>query len=102
MRLVQKIGQATRPRGLRCSTATCCRSAAFSASSRLADLKGEANRLRDRNSSATITPMVVRFCRQINTDEVFDTHTSAKLNYLLVYPDYTLAQCQLWKVSFSI
>jgi hypothetical protein len=44
----------TRPRTFRCNTTNCCRSAAFSASSRLVDLSGEINRLRKRDSSATI------------------------------------------------
>jgi hypothetical protein len=66
----------TRPRNLRCSATSCCRSAAFSASSRLLDLI-EVNSLRIRNSSATIVPMVMRFCHPINTDEVFGTHRGA-------------------------
>jgi hypothetical protein len=44
----------TRPRTLRCSTISWCRSAAFSASSRLFDLNGEANRVRKTQSSAII------------------------------------------------
>ena len=39
-----------RPRTFRCNTTNCCRSAAFSASSRLVDLSGEINRLRKRDS----------------------------------------------------
>src|SRR5207247_5815810 len=50
------------------------RSAAFSASSRLFDLKSDATRLKMRNISATIMADVMRFSHQINTDEVFDTH----------------------------
>src|SRR3954470_19715169 len=50
------------------------RSAAFSASSRLFDLNGEANSLKMKHSSATIMVDVKRFAHQINTDEVFGTH----------------------------
>src|SRR6266516_5165440 len=68
----------TRPRILRCSTVSLCLSAAFSASSRLLDLKSEATRLKMRNISATIVADVKRFSHQINTDEVFDTHSSLR------------------------
>ena len=44
----------TRPLTLRCSTISRCQSAAFSASSRLFDLSGEANRVRKKQSSAII------------------------------------------------
>jgi hypothetical protein len=64
----------TRPRTLRCSTDSRCLSAAFSASSRLLDLKSEAARFTKRNISATIVADVKRFSHQINTDEVFGTH----------------------------
>jgi hypothetical protein len=43
-----------RPRTLRRSTISCCRSAAFSASSRLVDLNNEAKSLNKKHSSATI------------------------------------------------
>src|SRR5439155_14480079 len=64
----------TRPRTLRCSTISCCLSAAFSASSRRLDLKNEAPRLKRRNISAAIAADVERFCHQIKTDDVFGTH----------------------------
>jgi hypothetical protein len=51
------VGKLTRPRTLRWSTLSCCRSAAFSASSRPIDLiglNGEANILKSRHSSATM------------------------------------------------
>src|SRR5207248_7721699 len=51
------------------------RSAAFSASSRLFDLNSEANRVRNKQSSAIIAVDVRRFGHAINTDEVFGTHT---------------------------
>jgi hypothetical protein len=44
----------TRPRTLRRSTISWCRSAAFSASSRLLDLSGETVRVRKKQSSAII------------------------------------------------
>jgi hypothetical protein len=44
--------------------------AAFSASSRLLDLKSEATRFKQRHISATILVDVKRFSHQINTDEV--------------------------------
>jgi hypothetical protein len=49
--------------------------AAFSASSRLFDLNGEANRVRKNQSSAIIAVDVRRFGHVINKDEVFGTHT---------------------------
>ena len=45
-----------RPSSFRCSTTNWCRSAAFSASSRNAGLRGEISRLKNRNNSATIAP----------------------------------------------
>src|SRR6266496_2866975 len=66
----------TRPRIWRRSTVSGCLSAAFSASSRLLDLKSEATRFKQRHISATILVDVKRFSHQINTDEVFDTHRS--------------------------
>src|SRR3984893_14357017 len=65
----------TRPRTLRCSTISCCLSAAFSASSRHLGLKIEAPRFKRKNITATIVVDVKRFCRQIKTDEVFGTHS---------------------------
>jgi hypothetical protein len=50
------------------------RSAAFSASSRLLDLKNAASRLRTREIQAIITTSVPRFHHQFNADEVFGTH----------------------------
>src|SRR6266540_7251636 len=67
----------TRPRTFRCSTISCCLSAAFSASSRLMDLKGEAAKFKRSNISAAIAADVKRFCHQINTDEVLGTHRCA-------------------------
>jgi hypothetical protein len=55
----------TRPRTFRCSTVSSCRSAAFSASSRLLDLKSEAIRFNNRNISAAIVADVRRFCYEI-------------------------------------
>jgi hypothetical protein len=52
------------------------RSAAFSASSRLLDLKIEATRFKKRNISATIVANVRRFGQPINTNEVSE-HTPA-------------------------
>jgi hypothetical protein len=45
--------------------------AAFSASSRLFDLKIEASRFRKKNISAAIVADVKRFCYAIKADEVF-------------------------------
>src|SRR5260221_8728788 len=64
----------TRPRTLRCSTISCCLSAAFSASSRPLDLKSEAARFKRRNISAPIAADVKRFCRQIKRTR-FSAHT---------------------------
>src|SRR4249920_1261558 len=68
----------TRPRTLRCSTVSCCRSAAFSASSRLLDLKSEATSFNNRNISAAIVADVRLIFYAIllgnHTDEVFGTH----------------------------
>ena len=64
----------TRPRIFRCSTISCCLSAAFSASSRLLDLKIEPPRLKRKNISAAIAADVKRFYQQIKTDDVFGTH----------------------------
>jgi hypothetical protein len=61
----------TRPRTFRCSTISCCLSAAFSASSRLLDLKAEAPRFK---SSATIVAEVKRSCHRVKTNKVFSTH----------------------------
>src|SRR3979411_1692548 len=49
-------------------------SAAFSASSRLFDLNGEANRARKRQNRATIAADVRRFAHVINKDRVLGTH----------------------------
>ena len=59
------------PRTLRCITISCCLSAAFSASSRLADLNGEASSLKRKHSSAIIVADDRRFHHRIKTDEVF-------------------------------
>jgi hypothetical protein len=37
-------------------------------------LKNEATKFKQRNISATIAIDVMRFCHQINRDEVFGTH----------------------------
>jgi hypothetical protein len=49
--------------------------AAFSASSRLFDLNGEANRVSNKLSRAIIAADVRRFGQVINRDEVFGTHS---------------------------
>ena len=67
----------TRPLIFRCSTISCCLSAAFSASSRLLDLKIEPPRLKRKNISAAIAADVKRFYQQIKTDDVFGTHSGA-------------------------
>src|SRR5260370_16924914 len=64
----------TRPRTLRCSTISCCLSAAFSASSRPLDLKSEAARFKRRNISAPIAASVKRFCSHIKRTR-FSAHT---------------------------
>jgi hypothetical protein len=64
----------TRPRTLRCSTISCCLSAAFSASSRLLGLKCEATRFKKRNISATIVADVKRFGHPIKRMR-FSAHT---------------------------
>jgi hypothetical protein len=63
-----------RPRIVRCSTISCCLSAAFFASSGLLDLKIEPPRLKRKNISAAITADVKRFYQQIKTDNVFGTY----------------------------
>src|SRR5262245_47924770 len=64
----------TRPRTLRCSTITWCLRAAFSASSRLLGLKGEATRLKTKNISATIVADDKRFYHRIKRT-TFSAHT---------------------------
>jgi hypothetical protein len=64
----------TRPRPRRCRTISCCRSRAFSASSRLFDLNGEANSVNKKHSSATIVADVKRFCHWIKRTK-FSAHT---------------------------
>jgi hypothetical protein len=66
----------TRPWTFRYSTISCCLSAAFSASSRLLDLKGEATRFKNRKISATIVADVKRFSHQIKRTR-FSAHTSS-------------------------
>src|SRR5207344_877 len=51
---------------------------AFSASSRLLDLKGEATRFKKRNISATIAAEVKRFCLQIKRTR-FSVHTAPEI-----------------------
>src|SRR5262249_17471937 len=65
----------TRPRTLRCSTITWCLRAAFSASSRLLGLKGEATRLKTKNISATIVADDKRFYHRIKRT-TFSAHTA--------------------------
>ena len=66
----------TRPRTLRCSTITWRLSAAFSASSRLLGLKGEATRFNRKNISAIIAADVRRFGYPIK-QTWFSAHTGA-------------------------
>ena len=47
----------------------------FSASNRLLGLRSEVIRFKKRNISATIVADVKRFFLQINTDQVFGTHS---------------------------
>src|SRR5262249_45137361 len=61
----------TRPRTWRCSTMSCCLSAAFSASSQLLDLNNDAPRFKRKNISVTIAGGVKPFCHQSKTDKVF-------------------------------
>src|SRR5215510_15821574 len=71
----------TRPPIFRCSTISCCLSAAFSASSRLMDLKIEPPRLKRKNISAAIAADVKRFYQQIKTDGRF-RYTQVRRNTL--------------------
>src|SRR5262249_54039178 len=64
----------TRPLTLRCSTVNCCLSAAFSASSRLLDLKSEETRFKNRKISPAIVADVKRFSHQIKRTK-FSAHT---------------------------
>src|SRR4029453_7705964 len=73
----------TRPRTLRRSTISWCRSAAFSASSRLFDLNGETDRVRKSQKSAIIAVDVRRFGHAINTDQVFGTHNQISVGPVL-------------------
>ena len=66
----------TRPRTTRCNMMSCWRSAAFSASSRLFDLSGEAHRVRKRLNSAIIGADARRFGHVIKRTE-FSVHTGA-------------------------
>src|SRR5262249_8564397 len=68
----------TRPRTLRCSTITWCLRAAFSASSRLLGLKGEAPRFNRKNISAIIAADVRRFGHPIKRTW-FSAHTLVAL-----------------------
>ena len=61
----------TRPRTWRCSTMSCCLSAAFSASSQLSGLNNDAPRFKRKNISATIAADVKRFCHQIKNGQGF-------------------------------
>jgi hypothetical protein len=65
----------TRPRNLRCSIISCRLSAAFSASSRLLDLKSVVTRFKQRNISATIVVDVKRFGHRIKWTR-FSVHRS--------------------------
>src|SRR5215475_3533166 len=64
----------TRRRNLCCSIISCRLSAAFSASSRLLDLKSEVTRFKQRNISATIVVDVKRFGHRIKWTR-FSVHT---------------------------
>src|SRR5271169_2037074 len=66
----------TRPRTSRCSTFSCCLSAAFSASSRLLDLKCEVTSLKKKTISAAIVAEVKRFCH-LSIRTRFSVHTGA-------------------------
>jgi hypothetical protein len=68
---------------------SCCLSAAFSASSRLLDLKGEATRFKKRNISATIVAEVKRFCLQIKRTR-FSVHTGRQ-NFIAVPANHVLS-----------
>src|SRR5262249_60061668 len=61
----------TRPRTWRCSTISCCLSAAFSASTQLLGLNNDAPRLKRKNISATIAADVKRFCHQVKNGQGF-------------------------------
>jgi hypothetical protein len=61
------------PLTFRRSTASCCRNAASSASSRLLDSNSEVNNASKKEISAVIADDVRRFGHQINTDGVFGT-----------------------------
>jgi len=67
----------TRPRTLRCSTITWRLSTAFSASSRLLGLKGEATRFNRKNISAIIAADVRRFGHPIKRTW-FSAHTATR------------------------
>ena len=54
---------------------SCCLSEAFSASSRLLDLKSAATRFKERRASATIAASVRQFLIDFNANEVFGTHS---------------------------
>jgi hypothetical protein len=64
----------TRPRIFRYSTISCCLNAAFSASSRLLDLKIEPPRLKRKNISVAIAADVKRFYQQTKWT-TFSVHT---------------------------
>jgi hypothetical protein len=68
----------TRPRIFRCSTISCCLNAAFSASSRLLDLKIEPPRLKRKNISVAIAADVKRFYQQTKWT-TFSVHTGSGL-----------------------
>src|SRR5258705_9881752 len=63
----------TRPRTFRRNMISWRRSSAFSASSRLFDLNGEANRVRKKHNRAIIAADVRRFCHQIKRTK-FSAH----------------------------
>ena len=68
------------------STISWCRSAAFSASTRLFDLNGETDRVRKSQKSAITAVDVRQFGHAINTDQVFGTHTGLIPTFLLILP----------------
>src|SRR5262245_52687089 len=84
----------TRPRTWRCSTMSCCLSAAFSASSQLLGLNNDAPRFKRKNISATIAADVKRFCHQIKNGQGFRyAHVMTYGNSIILFtpstPSYT-------------
>src|SRR6516164_3750626 len=87
----------TRPRTFRRNMRSRRRSAAFSASSRLFDLNGEASRVSKRQNRAIIAADVRRFGHVIIRTE-FSVHTPLPSNYLFIA--YGLTTLRLTLVAF--